>query len=195
MLPANASTPAAHLFTQSPCHPVTLSPCHLVTLSPCHPVTLSPLHRRGCLCSDYPNSTCPSRASHGWKPVTASCLSCRGPSATCCSVWVPCFTLFTSASRISRARARRNSSSVRSTLAFVVGFLPLNLIVGLAIALLMNQRVRGILTFRAIYYLPSVTSATRSCRSSASRTSAGWLTRTGSWSHSSSCPCGASAAA
>ena len=47
--------------------------------------------------------------------------------------------------------------SLRSTLAFVVGYLPLNIILGLAIALLMNQRVRGI-TFRAIYYLPAVTS-------------------------------------
>ena len=48
--------------------------------------------------------------------------------------------------------------SLRSTLAFVVGYLPLNLAVGLAIALLMNQRVRGITGFRAIYYLPAVTS-------------------------------------
>ena len=48
--------------------------------------------------------------------------------------------------------------SLRSTLAFVVGYLPLNLAIGLAIALLMNQRVRGILVFRSIYYLPAVTS-------------------------------------
>ena len=48
--------------------------------------------------------------------------------------------------------------SLRSTLAFVVGYLPLNLALGLAIALLMNQRVRGILGFRSIYYLPAVTS-------------------------------------
>jgi multiple sugar transport system permease protein len=48
--------------------------------------------------------------------------------------------------------------SLRSTLAFVVGYLPLNLALGLAIALLMNQRVRGITGFRAIYYLPAVTS-------------------------------------
>lgn len=48
--------------------------------------------------------------------------------------------------------------SLRSTLAFVVGYLPLNLALGLAIALLMNQRVRGILVFRSIYYLPAVTS-------------------------------------
>jgi multiple sugar transport system permease protein len=47
--------------------------------------------------------------------------------------------------------------SVRATFAFVAGYLPLSLALGLAIALLMNQKVRGILMFRAIYYLPSVT--------------------------------------
>ena len=40
----------------------------------------------------------------------------------------------------------------------MVGYLPLNLALGLAIALLMNQRVRGITVFRSIYYLPAVTS-------------------------------------
>ncbi|OQA42100.1 MAG: Lactose transport system permease protein LacF [Chloroflexi bacterium ADurb.Bin325] len=55
-------------------------------------------------------------------------------------------------------RDPRFIDSVRSTFLFVLGFLPLNLIVGLAVALLMNQRVRGILAFRAVYYLPSVTS-------------------------------------
>lgn len=48
--------------------------------------------------------------------------------------------------------------SLRATFAFVVGYLPLNISIGLAVALLMNQRVRGILVFRAIYYLPAVTS-------------------------------------
>jgi len=48
--------------------------------------------------------------------------------------------------------------SLRSTFAFVVGYLPLNISLGLAIALLMNQRVRGIFVFRSIYYLPAVTS-------------------------------------
>jgi len=51
----------------------------------------------------------------------------------------------------------RFRDSVRSTLLFVAGFLPLSLVIGLAIALLMNQKVRGILVFRGIYYLPSVT--------------------------------------
>jgi multiple sugar transport system permease protein len=49
-------------------------------------------------------------------------------------------------------------NSLRATFAFVVGYLPLNLVIGLAIALLMNQRVRGIFVFRSIYYLPAVTS-------------------------------------
>lgn len=48
--------------------------------------------------------------------------------------------------------------SVRSTAYFVLGYLPLNLTVGLAIALLMNQKVRGIFVFRTIYYLPAVLS-------------------------------------
>lgn len=47
--------------------------------------------------------------------------------------------------------------SVRTTLSFVAGFLPLSLVIGLGIALLMNQKVRGILLFRGIYYLPAVT--------------------------------------
>jgi multiple sugar transport system permease protein len=48
--------------------------------------------------------------------------------------------------------------SMRSTFLFVLGFLPLNLVIGLGVALLMNQRVRGITVFRAVYYLPAVTS-------------------------------------
>jgi multiple sugar transport system permease protein len=47
--------------------------------------------------------------------------------------------------------------SLRSTFLFVGGFLPLSLLVGLGIAILMNQNVRGILVFRGIYYLPAVT--------------------------------------
>lgn len=48
--------------------------------------------------------------------------------------------------------------SLRATTTYVLGYLPLNLIVGFSIALLMNQKVRGIVGFRTIYYLPSVTS-------------------------------------
>jgi multiple sugar transport system permease protein len=46
--------------------------------------------------------------------------------------------------------------SLRSTLTYVAGYLPASLVLGLAIALLMNQRVRGILVFRGVYYLPAV---------------------------------------
>ncbi len=55
-------------------------------------------------------------------------------------------------------RDPRFIDSVRSTFLYVIGFLPLNLAIGLGVALLMNQRVRGIMFARAIYYLPSVTS-------------------------------------
>lgn len=55
-------------------------------------------------------------------------------------------------------RDPRFIDSIRSTTYFVLGFLPLNLSVGLAIALLMNQKVRGIFVFRTIYYLPAVLS-------------------------------------
>lgn len=47
--------------------------------------------------------------------------------------------------------------SLRSTFTYVAGFLPLSLVIGLIIAVLMNQNIRGILVFRGIYYLPSVT--------------------------------------
>jgi len=47
--------------------------------------------------------------------------------------------------------------SVKTTLQFVAGYLPLSLIFGLGIAILMNQKVPGILVFRGVYYLPAVT--------------------------------------
>jgi multiple sugar transport system permease protein len=47
--------------------------------------------------------------------------------------------------------------SIRSTFTYVAGYLPLGLVIGLAIAVLMNQKVRGVLVFRGLYYLPSVT--------------------------------------
>lgn len=55
-------------------------------------------------------------------------------------------------------RDPRFIDSVRSTFLFVIGFLPLNLVLGLGVALLLNQRVRGITVYRAVYYLPAVTS-------------------------------------
>jgi len=55
------------------------------------------------------------------------------------------------------AKDPRFRDSLRATFLFVAGYLPLSLVVGLAVALLMNQKVKGITVFRAIYYLPSVT--------------------------------------
>jgi multiple sugar transport system permease protein len=52
----------------------------------------------------------------------------------------------------------RFRDSLRATFAFVVGFLPLSLVLGMAVALLMNQKLRGMTIFRTIYYLPAVTS-------------------------------------
>lgn len=44
------------------------------------------------------------------------------------------------------------------TLTFVAGYLPLVLVGGLAIALALNQRLRGLAVFRTLYFLPMVTS-------------------------------------
>ena len=46
--------------------------------------------------------------------------------------------------------------SAQVTLTYVIGFLPLGLILGFSIALLMNQNVRGITVFRTVYYLPAI---------------------------------------
>jgi multiple sugar transport system permease protein len=46
--------------------------------------------------------------------------------------------------------------SLKVTVLYAVGFLPVGLVVGFGIALLMNQKVWGISVFRTIYYLPSV---------------------------------------
>lgn len=48
--------------------------------------------------------------------------------------------------------------SFRITIIYAIISVPLRLILGLAIALLMNQKVRGIFLFRTIYYLPAVLS-------------------------------------
>ena len=48
--------------------------------------------------------------------------------------------------------------SLRVTFTFALLYLPLNLLIGFSMALLMNQRVRGILFFRTVYYLPSILS-------------------------------------
>lgn len=48
--------------------------------------------------------------------------------------------------------------SLKVTSLYVVMHLPLSLVLALGIALLMNQKVRGIIFFRTVYYLPSVVS-------------------------------------
>lgn len=48
--------------------------------------------------------------------------------------------------------------SLRVTLRYTLLYVPTELIGGLLLALLMNQRIRGIALFRTIYYLPSVLS-------------------------------------
>lgn len=48
--------------------------------------------------------------------------------------------------------------SLKVTGVFAVLYLPLSLVIGFGMALLMNQRLRGMAVFRTIYYLPSVLS-------------------------------------
>lgn len=48
--------------------------------------------------------------------------------------------------------------ALRNTLYYLVGYLPLVTAGGLGLALLVNQRLRGIALFRAMYFLPVVTS-------------------------------------
>ncbi len=48
--------------------------------------------------------------------------------------------------------------SLKVTVIYSVVSVPLGLVAGLAVALLMNQKVRGISLFRTIYYLPAVVS-------------------------------------
>ncbi len=46
--------------------------------------------------------------------------------------------------------------SMKVTALYALGFLPPGMVLGFAIALLMNQNVKGVSVFRTIYYLPSV---------------------------------------
>lgn len=48
--------------------------------------------------------------------------------------------------------------SLKVTALFAVLYLPLSLLIGFSMAMLMNQRLRGVTVFRTIYYLPSVLS-------------------------------------
>lgn len=49
-------------------------------------------------------------------------------------------------------------AAIGHTLYFIAGYLPLVFIGGLAIALALNQRLKGVTIFRTIYFLPVVTS-------------------------------------
>jgi multiple sugar transport system permease protein len=46
--------------------------------------------------------------------------------------------------------------SVRNTFEYVLGAVPLGMVVGLGLALLLNQRVAGIKVFRTLFFLPTV---------------------------------------
>lgn len=46
--------------------------------------------------------------------------------------------------------------SVKNTFMYVLGAVPLGMIVGLSLALLLNQRVAGIKVFRTLFFLPTV---------------------------------------
>jgi multiple sugar transport system permease protein len=48
--------------------------------------------------------------------------------------------------------------ALKNTLYYLVGYLPLVLVGGLGLALLVNSKVKGVALFRAIYFLPVVTS-------------------------------------
>lgn len=48
--------------------------------------------------------------------------------------------------------------SVKVTFLFAALYLPASIVIGLAMAMLMNQKLRGVKVFRTIYYLPSVLS-------------------------------------
>src|SRR5262245_55243646 len=48
--------------------------------------------------------------------------------------------------------------ALRNTVYYIVGYLPLVAAGGLGLALLVNQRLRGVALFRAMYFLPVVTS-------------------------------------
>lgn len=49
--------------------------------------------------------------------------------------------------------------SVRNTLYYVVGVVPAGMILSLLLALAMNQKLRGIVAFRTVFFLPTITSS------------------------------------
>jgi multiple sugar transport system permease protein len=50
-------------------------------------------------------------------------------------------------------------TSMRNTLYYVVGVVPAGLILSLLLAIAMNQKLRGIVIFRSIFFLPTITSS------------------------------------
>lgn len=48
--------------------------------------------------------------------------------------------------------------ALRNTLVFILGYLPAVVVIALALALLLNRRIKGRVVFRAIYFVPVVTS-------------------------------------
>lgn len=48
--------------------------------------------------------------------------------------------------------------ALRNTLTFILGYLPAVVLIALGLALLLNRRIRGRVVFRAIYFVPVVTS-------------------------------------
>jgi multiple sugar transport system permease protein len=50
-------------------------------------------------------------------------------------------------------------TSLKNTLYYVVGVVPIGLLLSLLLALALNQKLRGIVFFRSIFFLPSITSS------------------------------------
>lgn len=51
---------------------------------------------------------------------------------------------------------RRFGMSMANTLYYVLVFVPLHIVVALLLALLLNQKVRGIAVYRTLFYVPSI---------------------------------------
>lgn len=48
--------------------------------------------------------------------------------------------------------------ALRNTVTFIVGYLPATVLIALGLALLLNRRIKGRVAFRAVYFVPVVTS-------------------------------------